>query len=286
MSKIELDDFILHDPFHDIYIRKKDDGSDFYYVYVDYHDYLRYLQIIWRRIKDEYDTIMEYNSQSNSLLSSREVNFDDYRRVTIESLETQNVIQCDIETFVIFARRFLDKVGKIVVKLTKLPHGKQIGRSFTDHKKDFIKYNDLKPMYSLLLKDDTNWYEQDLLLWRDKILMHGETLNTTCLVSPTRGIILIKTRGVFEISERNKEKFMRIKKKFERIDPDLKINDNQFMMIDDFRRKIAERNIRLEEEDRNTLGDILMATGASLDIREIARNVKDFTKKAASIFSS
>lgn len=123
MSKTELDDFLTKGPFHDIYLRKKDEDSNFYYTYVDYHQYLQYLGIIWKRIKDEHNASMEYNLQINNLLTSRQENSVEYRQIVMKSKETLDILECDIETFVVFARRFLDKVGKMVVKLTQLPPG-------------------------------------------------------------------------------------------------------------------------------------------------------------------
>jgi hypothetical protein len=50
-DSFELEDFILDDPFHEIYMRKRDEESDFFYIHTDYFQYLQYMNITWNRIK-------------------------------------------------------------------------------------------------------------------------------------------------------------------------------------------------------------------------------------------
>src|SRR5215469_16917433 len=69
---LELDDFIVKDPFHNILLRKKDDDSRFFYVHSDYWQYLQYLNIRWGRIKEEYKTILAYHHKSLELTSKYE----------------------------------------------------------------------------------------------------------------------------------------------------------------------------------------------------------------------
>jgi|GEM_PF-2289867 hypothetical protein len=74
--------------------------------------------------------------------SSGQANSHANLQVGLNSFGVKYVLQCDIEAFVIFARRLIDKFGKLVVKLINLPPGLQISESFSDQKEDFLKYND------------------------------------------------------------------------------------------------------------------------------------------------
>jgi hypothetical protein len=60
-SKVELDDFLIETLFHFLSNIRRED-SDFQNVYLDYFRYLAYLKIIWRRIKEESDAVMDYES--------------------------------------------------------------------------------------------------------------------------------------------------------------------------------------------------------------------------------
>src|SRR5918995_627198 len=101
---------------------------------MDYHHYLEYLWIIWRRIRDEYGAAMDYHSQTNDLWSSGQENSNQYRIISVKRFNMLTILQCDMEAFIIFARIFLDKVGKLVERLIELPLGTTIRNSFTDHR--------------------------------------------------------------------------------------------------------------------------------------------------------
>ena len=162
---------------------------------MDYHHYLEYLWIIWRRIRDEYSAAMDYHSQTNDLWSSGQENSNQYRIISVKRFNMLTILQCDMEAFIIFARIFLDKVGKLVERLIELPLGTTIRNSFTDHRKYFIKHSNINPLYSQLLKDETNWYEQDLLLWRDKILTRLSVLISSLFL--VRYILCTKCFNIF-----------------------------------------------------------------------------------------
>jgi hypothetical protein len=229
---------------------------------------------------------MDFNTKRNQLSSNKQEDTDEYRLYSIRLYEISTVLQCDIEIFVIFVRRFLDKVAKLVELLIELPPGIDVENSFTGHKKYFVGHSDLHSEYSRLLRDETSWYEQDLLLWRDKIFIHGKTLTTGSIISAATGIRLTKSIGVFEMREKDKNDFLKIKEKYEHRYPGMKVTENPFMMIDEFRKEIRERNINLDKEDLVRLGEILSRTGTSLDIRQIAKRVKVFIEKAAFIINS
>lgn len=284
-----LEDFIVRDPFQNIYQRKKDGEPHFFYVHTDYLQYLQYLNIIWNRLREEYKTIAIYHRKSLELLSKHELSDEQnlaLNNVNMQTVNTLRFVQCDIETFILFTRRFLDKVAKLVESVVILKPPGQIGNSFSDHKTFFIDNEMYNPTYSRLLREETNWYEQDLLIWRDGIFVHGKTLNTGALISSTRGIQLRKAIGVYQISEKDKKRFVKIKEKYENRYRDLKITENPFMMIDEFREETSKLNIKLDKEDLDELKQIVSRTGSTLDISKIAKNVTNFVEQTASIFDN
>ncbi len=122
-----LDDFITRDSFHIIYLKRRDDGSRFLYVHTDYLQYLQYLNIIWNRIRLKYRAIVHMKSLElesnyiNGKLSEQESL--ELRNVNIQSFKMRSFIECDIEAFIIFTRRFLDKVSRLIELLITLAPG-------------------------------------------------------------------------------------------------------------------------------------------------------------------
>jgi hypothetical protein len=155
-----LGDFITKDPFYNIYLQKRDDRSGFFYVYTDYNQYLQYLNIIWKRIKEEYKTIGLYHRKSFELLANQKgdnpSNQDAIGNVDTQILNMLSVLECDIEAFILFARRFLDKVAKLIESLIIIKKGTQVGNSFSAHRKFFIINKGYNPSYSNLLSEETN----------------------------------------------------------------------------------------------------------------------------------
>jgi hypothetical protein len=188
----ELEDFIVNDPFYHIYLRKRGEESDFFYIHTDYFQYLQYLNIIWNRIREEYRTIGIYYHEEIDLLSKdRQEDLSREETFRFNSLETNlsntlTILSCDIEAFILFARRFMDKVGRLVESLVRLDSGIEVGNSFSDHRIFFINNTKYNPDYSSLLIKETNWYEQDLLIWRDSIFVHGKTQYCTISITDKR----------------------------------------------------------------------------------------------------
>jgi hypothetical protein len=282
-----LEEFLKDDPFHLIYVKRRDEESDFFYVHTDYLDYLRYLNIIWDRIRKEYQSIVRYHQRSLSLISNRDLSQEEniqLRSIILNRSNLLTILECDIESFVLFARRFLDKVGKLVEYLIKLEVGRHIENSFTKHREFFIDNEKYNLQYSRLLREETNWYLQDLSMWRDGIFVHGKTLNTGSSVSATGDIILRKAIGVYRLQEKDRIKFMKISKKYIEKYPHIKITKNPYTMIDEFREEIAKHSIQIDPKDLNSLKEIISVTGTSLDIRQLAKNIKVFVEKTTQLF--
>jgi hypothetical protein len=283
----ELDDFIVKDPFYQIYLNKRDE-SNFFYIHSDYSDYMQYLNIIWSRIKETYRSIGIIYRQEMDLVSKQtREKLSEEEIIKLETLATHEhnqlpILGCDIETFILFARRFLDKVGKLVEALIILKPGTYVKNSFTKHKSFFIDNSNYNENYSRLLKEQTSWYEQDLLIWRDGIFVHGKTLNTGWVLSLSEGILIRKAIGVYQISIKDTVKFLEIRGRY----PDLKITENPFMMIDNFRNEISRHNIVMDQKDTDDLKDIISKTGTTLNISEVAKNIKNYVEKTAMIFNA
>jgi hypothetical protein len=111
-------------------------------------------------------------------------------------------------------------------------------------------------------------------------------LNTAPLVSLIKGIELRKVIGVHRFREKDKIKFLKIKKKYEQRYPDLKVTENPFVMIEEFRGEIAKRNIKLDKEDLEDLKNIISMTGTSMNIDQLEKSIKDYVTKTALLFSS
>jgi hypothetical protein len=186
-TAFKLRDYFLYEPFYDIYITRNQDDA-FFHRYWDYRKYLQSLYIIWKRIKAECNQIGDYHAQEFS--KPFEPPLSDERLSLINRKQaTLNVLELDFETFIVVARRFMDKVGLLVEKLIEIPKGKVPGNSFTKHKKFFLEHPDIQPNYSRFLEDKTYWYEQELLLLRDKIFSHGKTMVRSMAVSFREGVI-------------------------------------------------------------------------------------------------
>ena len=70
LPAFELEDFIVEDLFFQIYLRKRDEEPDFFYIPRDFFQYLQYLNIIWNRIKESHRTIGIYYYREMDLLST------------------------------------------------------------------------------------------------------------------------------------------------------------------------------------------------------------------------
>ena len=65
------------------------------------------------------------------------------------------ILEVDIETFVLFARRFMDMVAKLIEKQIALPEGSISEEDgFTEHKVYFIKNRTFNPTYTKVSRQD------------------------------------------------------------------------------------------------------------------------------------
>ncbi len=111
-------------------------------------------------------------------------------RISLEMRERAllKILEIDIETFILFARRFMDLVAKLIEKQIVRPDGSMSDEDgFTEHKAYFIKNRTINPTYTTFLEDKTYWYEQELTMYRNKIYLSLRSL-------PNREISLSEVR--------------------------------------------------------------------------------------------
>ena len=77
-------------------------------------------------------------------------------------------------------------------------------------------------------------YSEGKEVWNCDRIFFGKT-QTAPSISLIKGIELRKVIGVHRFREKDKKKFLKIKKKYEQRYPDLKITENAFMMIEELR---------------------------------------------------
>lgn len=281
-----LKDHFTLDPINKIYLLKRGD-TDFFNAYMDYRQYLEYLAIIWNRINSESREIGVYHTKTLKALS--EENLYEWKSLMTKQNRIQRILLCDFETFIIFSRRFMDKVARLNVLLIEIPKGKHPPESFTDHKTWFLKESQIHPEYSEFLLNKTHWYERDLLMYRDKVIGHGGTLTTGVSVSPYTGVGLLKTYGISPLQGQDKESFLQIKRHYENRYPGMNIPENDYEILNDFLREIRKREIRLDSPHLEKIGWIIKRSSIHVDteyLESIARNIEEFLHVCASIFKA
>jgi hypothetical protein len=294
-NSFELKDHFRHNPFHEIFLKRKEDTRIFN-AHSDYFHYLRYLAIIWDRIQNECREIGVYHAQEEQI--SYEENPQEWNAMRNKEDLVQTKCQCDFETFVMFARRFMDKVAELIELLVEYPNYERPREGFTKHKEWFIERSEIHHAYSDFLEKKTDWYERDLLLLRDKVIGHGGTLTSGAIISPHTGIGFRKSYGISPLKGSNKDKFLEIKRKYEKRLSYLKIPENDYEMLNDFVRAIRKHDTHIEQSqkgkkgqkdkgDLEILGDMVQYSGIVIDeeyLDSIASHIEDFLQETASIF--
>jgi hypothetical protein len=189
----------------------------------------------------------------------------------------------------------MNKLVKLIEQLLGLSRGRGGNRSFTDHQKDFpIKHREVHPAYADYLQNKTYWYNQELLLLRDKIFAHSDTFITPWGISRQRGVIIIKTDTLGALEEPQKTRFLAIKNKYEDRHPELRVTNNDYEMLDDFLLQIRRQGIKLDldkvdnKTDVERLGDIVSSRGVSIGeefLESIARHIDDSMKEVVIILA-
>jgi hypothetical protein len=273
-----------NEPFYDIYLSRNQDQV-FFPAYWDYRKYLLSLRIVWQRIRDECSKIGDYYTRELSKSSEWPPSQETLSLMASRGA-TSNVLELDIETFIILARRFMDKVGLLVEKLIAIPKGMKPRNSFTDHKKFFLKNRGIESNYTKFLEDKTYWYEQELLILRDKVFSHGGTKVFSTAVSIHDGVSLRPMDKFGPLSDFHKKTFLPMKSKYEGLHL-LKVTNNDYEMLNDFYQQIRNKGIKFEKPDLDAFGEIVASSGG-IEITEeslesIADSIEDFTREVVVI---
>jgi hypothetical protein len=245
------------------------------------------LAIIWNRIKNESKEIGVYHPEESKI--SHEEQPEGWISLLAKQNQVHTIWQCDFETFIIFSRRFMDKVAELIELMIEYPNEKRPGEGFTKHKKWFIEHSEIHPVYSEFLKNKAYWYNQELLLLRDMVIAHSGTLTSGAIVSPRTGAGFRKSYGISRLQGLDKDEFLLIKREYEKRCSSLRIPENDFEMMNDFRREIRKYDIRLDDPHLGKILGIAKKSGARLDgecLEFIASHIEDFLRATASIFRS
>jgi hypothetical protein len=280
----ELKDFFQEDPLRVIFSKRKQD-THFFNAYTDYLQDFVSLRIAWQRIKQGCRDVGDIHALIGEVTESEKRN-DEAVSLFGREYGLMTILQTDVRTFIDVARTIMNKLAKLIEKLLGLSLDKGPKVSFTDHKKLLpANHPNIHPAYLDLLKNRTYWYEQDLLLLRDKIFVHGNTFVTTWQVYQYDGIKIIK-RSVFEpLDEQHKKVLLEIKMGY----PTITITDNAWGMLDEFLRQTRRRNIRLGKDDIVKLENIVSSFGITIDqefLESIAQHIEDFMREVAVIFAA
>ena len=136
---------------------------------------------------------------------------EQWRSLTIKGDRTQIIMQLDFETFIIFSRILMDKVAKSIGQMIKFPNEKY-SEDFGHVKEWIISHREIHPEYSKYLTEKTYWYERDLRLYRNKVVVHSGTLTSGMSVSIHTGVGFIRSVGVSPLQGEDNEKFLIIKR--------------------------------------------------------------------------
>jgi hypothetical protein len=189
----QLKDFFNEDPLYIISHSSTREDISLFDAYDDYAQDLGCLRIAWQRIRQECKEIGEINAHQGHLHSSDEGYINESSSLFLKQRELMNILQYDVRSFIDIARTIMDKLAKIIEKLLGLSTGIGPRVSFTDHKKKLPTYPNIRPGYLDLLQNRTYWYEQELLLLRDKVFAQGNTVTTMPKISWIGGITILKT---------------------------------------------------------------------------------------------
>src|SRR5438105_4848266 len=104
----QLKDFFHRDPIREICSKRNQDTA-LINIYGSYLESLRSLSIVWQRIREEFMDIGAIHAQLHNIESDNSRSDESISLMT-DQHALMNVLQVDIETFVLFARIFMDKI--------------------------------------------------------------------------------------------------------------------------------------------------------------------------------
>lgn len=281
LTKIyKLDDAFVTDPFSESIALRKQEGGSNYVMYADYEQALQYLREIWNRLQAEYWNMYLLRSRITFVMES-----DPNNALVKEDVRNAQLIELDTESFIIFANRFMDKIGKGIERMIKPDDGKQVKAGFKEHIAFFTKpenrhYN---ADYSKYLSGNTSWYNL-LSLMRDKLIEHGKNFYSSLYISQNHGIMYMKIDDGMDrprnISIIDAKTLDQIWQKYPQVQTVLRVQPWRIV------RHIMKNNIDLSEEDFKKFTEICTRMGGFIDAVGMARNVERFLAESSKLIKA
>ena len=259
---------------------------------MDYLTYLDYLRIIWKRLNEGYS----HYKKNKQLLNSYDEKIKDetigpstpsdknvYLAYIIE-YEITKTLALDTESFIFFSRIFLNKLATMLNYLFCPDNYQTLSNDFQVHKNYFLNNGNINKDYTTLLSKIYVWYDQYLVIYRNKVIQHSSTLNNTYMSNYEGEIQLGKMLGIREIPKEDISQLNKIKNKLEKKFKDLKITNNQTMMLDDLIAKIVKESISLEQQDLDYISSLISKVGMNINPSIIAQSLDRFVIDTSSLF--
>jgi hypothetical protein len=194
------------------------------------------------------------------------------------------MMQLDIESFVVFSRILLNRVGLLVEDLLDLRSPDRRDYSFTDHKKWCLVNVKSQPKYLKLLRK-MNWYDQNLSFMRDKVIEHGGILGRSMRNLPNSFQYRRINKNLGNLSEADTIVMEKLIAKYGKINTKIKsIKSHHAIMFDQFLNLIMKYNVKLDEKDKAKVGFMAQKYGMTIDVTILSKYVRQFLEDVASIF--
>jgi hypothetical protein len=329
-NEISEELLLTNDPFQNVYGVYKD-KRDLFIPYTGYRDTLYFARIIVRRI---FEDIEKSKLRIDQLFQvSRQLAEQNLGKPVKTSLSWEPIyeLELDLESLVIFSKILLDKFAVLIETIFERGSPENYLKSFTKHKEWYVNYekNEIKkngdPLfikYSSLLAD-LHWYDQNLQLLRNNIIIHRGSKLVGSLRTTQKGAQYRRIpkdfgflkddeedqdRQVSEPEKENKDKDQNSvntevtddqnkankhqdKSRVEQMIQDygkinkdiMEIQLNPATMLDEFVQAVFEHNIELKEDDLKDLEQIISRNGGRIDALVLYKQVCKFLSNVASI---
>jgi hypothetical protein len=285
----------LHELFKKYEHKKNDQVFDRFNGYLVY---FKYIVAIWSRIIEDLK-VYEFlrNTRDKHIFPPGRTGAHkltaDEKHLMATTDAAQTLLEIDYESFLIFGNILMTRMIQVVASILFEDKKSQIpDRSFHEHKKHFLDYNEkflqggniprsIKIEYSKLIREKTEWYDLSLVLAWDKLVAHGNKYSIG-VTTNTKGGIRINKENIFADFSREAKQLIAIKKKYEPKFSELKnVDDNLWEIMDFF----MNYDIQLERLDKELFINIVHKTGGALPtLYFVARNISNFIEELAKIF--
>ena len=242
--------------------------------YRGFEDYLKYLKILGNRIIDDYERVLLYRNK-NKIKSTMPI---------LSGWEEIYMLQLDIESFVVFSRILLNRVGLLVEDLLYLRRQDERANSFSDHKKWCLDNAKSHSKYVRLLRK-MNWYDQNLSFMRDKIIEHGGILAGSMRNLPNSIQYRRINKDLGLLSTRDTIFMENLIAKYGKSNAKIKsIKSNPAIMFDQFLNLIFKYNVKLDTKDKDKVGSMAQKYGMIIDVTILSKYVRQFLENVALLF--